>query len=112
MLQNNNTCDLEQATVTQLLGYVNTGLVVLHALPTFVSQCKRRQFTTPVPSLLTRTLLACLTIPYGILICQWPVVCSGTGSLLIFALIWCQLCVYKAKATKNISTQTKNTLQA
>ena len=107
MLQNNNTCDLEQTIASQSLGYVNAVLVMLHALPTFVTQCKRKQFTTPLPSLLTRTVLACLTIPYGMLICQWPVVCSGSGSLFIFVLIWCQLCVYKPNTTHDISTQTK-----
>jgi hypothetical protein len=103
---NHSSCHLEQAVLTQSLGYINSSLVLLHALPTFVTQCKRRQFTTPIPSLLTRSILACLTIPYGILICQWPVICSGIGSLLVFISMWIQLCVYKQQ-TNDITTQTK-----
>ena len=108
METNTSLCFFEQTIASQSLGYLNALLVMLHALPTFISQCKRKQFTAPILSLFTRTLLACSTIPYGILICQWPVICSGSASLFIFVLIWIQFCVYKQhKRVQDISTQTK-----
>jgi uncharacterized protein with PQ loop repeat len=87
----NSTCavDLDpQGPVAQTLGYVAAALVVGHPIPSAYKIWRTRNpSAVPSQSLAIRVVLSAVIAGYGVAICQIPQIVSGTGSLVVFAVI-------------------------
>lgn len=77
-----------QGVAAQTVGYVKLVLLVAHAIPSAVKVWKERDGSlVPTKSLAIRTVLALLSVAFGVAICQLPEIIGGAASFIVFATI-------------------------